>query len=297
MEIRQIREVIDDLANNQERSLLVHLGFDLQADYSTDDSSEDGSHEDGSHEDGSHEDGSSEDEAFPTQYLDATDCYVKYCHNKEKNVQNPLNIQSLLVEFKYNWFHFLEQYQYRNTAVNVEALFNEISKLEIDAGAFELLEQFYQAYFAVEKDMYDQDRIARCINEEVVSESESDDPESYVGLSDPFSEVAKSLVVKRRDQIQQRARRQKAKAITERRFFVSEKSKKSSRILTECPDIGKTIETYVQERNIGADAWRRTGVLTFDGNINLKQKATYEGVRLHLQHVYNRPFSYGTVVQ
>ena len=152
-----------------------------------------------------------------------------------------------MIECKYNWFHFLGQYQSRNTAVNVEALFNEILKLEIDAGAFELLEQSYQAYLAVEKDMYDQDRIARCINEEVVSESESGDPESYVGLTDPFSEVAKNLVVKRRDQIQRRARRQKTKAITERHFCLGKSLKKSSQILTECPDIGKTIETYVQE--------------------------------------------------
>ena len=34
-----------------------------------------------------------------------------------------------------------------------------------------------------------------------------------------------------------------------------------------CPDNGKVIEAYVQERNIGADSWRRTGVLTFDGNV------------------------------
>ena len=74
-------------------------------------------------------------------------------------------------------------------------------------------------------------------------------------------------------------------------------SKKGSQILKECPDIGKTIENFVQDRNVGADAWRRTGVLTFDGNIKLKQKATYEGIRLHLQKVYNRSFSYGTVVQ
>jgi len=45
--------------------------------------------------------------------------------------------------------------------------------------------------------MYEQDHIARSVNGEIVSESESDDPELYVGLVDPFSESAKSLVVKR----------------------------------------------------------------------------------------------------
>lgn len=60
--------------------------------------------------------------------------------------------------------------------------------------------------------------------------------------------------------------------------------------MKECPDVGKTIEAYVQDRNVGADTWRRTGVLIFDGNVKLKQKATYEGIRLHLQEVYNRHF-------
>jgi len=67
--------------------------------------------------------------------------------------------------------------------------------------------------------------------------------------------------------------------------------------LKECPDIGKSIEAYVQDRNVGADVWRPTGVLTFDGNVKLKQKATYEGIRLHLEEVYNHHFSYGAVMQ
>ena len=45
--------------------------------------------------------------------------------------------------------------------------------------------------------MYDQNRIVRSVNGEIVSESESDDPESYIGLSKPFSRLGKSLVVKK----------------------------------------------------------------------------------------------------
>ena len=74
-------------------------------------------------------------------------------------------------------------------------------------------------------------------------------------------------------------------------------SKKVSQIVSTCPDIGKTMEMFVQQNNVGADAWRRTGVLTFDGNANLKNKVTYEKIRLHLEKVYKRHFSYGTVVQ
>ena len=45
-------------------------------------------------------------------------------------------------------------------------------------------------------------------------------------------------------------------------------------LLTECKDVGSVIEKFVSEHNVGADAWRRTGVLTFDGNTKLPQKVT-----------------------
>ena len=51
------------------------------------------------------------------------------------------------------------------------------------------------------------------------------------------------------------------------------------------------------EHQVGADAWRRTGVLTSDGTTHLKNKATYEGIRQHLQTVYKHKFSQGTVVE
>ena len=57
------------------------------------------------------------------------------------------------------------------------------------------------------------------------------------------------------------------------------------------------IEDYVQERNVGADVWRRTGVLTFDGNTKMKQKVTFNRIKKHLDLVYNRLFSYETIVQ
>jgi len=63
------------------------------------------------------------------------------------------------------------------------------------------LQNFNKAFHAVETEMYEQDLIAKFVNGKIVSKSESDDPESYVALIDPFSKSAKSLVVKRRDQI------------------------------------------------------------------------------------------------
>ena len=48
---------------------------------------------------------------------------------------------------------------------------------------------------------------------------------------------------------------------------------------------------------MGADAWRRTGVLTFDGNTRLKTKVNYSRIQQCLQEKYNHKFSYGLVVQ
>ena len=48
---------------------------------------------------------------------------------------------------------------------------------------------------------------------------------------------------------------------------------------------------------MGADTWRRTGVLTFDGNCRVKEKVTYRKIQQHLQEVYDWKFSYGTIVQ
>ncbi len=64
-----------------------------------------------------------------------------------------------------------------------------------------------------------------------------------------------------------------------------------------CPNIGEEVEKFVQECSIGADDWRRTGVLTFDRNSRVKSKVTYERIRQHLMKVYNRHFSYGSVMQ
>lgn len=35
---------------------------------------------------------------------------------------------------------------------------------------------------------------------------------------------------------------------------------------SECQDIGSTTENYVKNAGVGADSWRKTGILTFDEN-------------------------------
>lgn len=146
-------------------------------------------------------------------------------------------------------------------------------------------------------DSYGDQRDARIINGEVVSESESEDPQEFEGIKTAMNEASKCLVRKRCIAIKRRARRLHAKAVAEKRFLSRKRSKAVSRILRDCPNIGETIELFVDDHSVGADAWRRTGVLTFNGNANIKNKATYRGIQKHLEEVYGRTFSYGSVIE
>jgi len=81
------------------------------------------------------------------------------------------------------------------------------------------------------------------------------------------------------------------------RFLCQKTTKEVRGIIKDYPDIGEKIESFVKDRSIGADAWRRTGILTFDGNKQVKEKVTYERIKLYLEEIYNQKFAYGTVVQ
>ena len=138
----------------------------------------------------------------------------------------------------------------------------------------ELIAQSKEAYVAAQNDACEMEQTARVLNGCIVTEPESDDPELTARLHDPLCESGRLLIAKRRKAIQRRTRRLRAKAVAEQRFLSKKSSTRISRILSQCPDIGKVIESFVSEHNIGADAWRRTGVLTFDGNNRLPKKVT-----------------------
>lgn len=53
----------------------------------------------------------------------------------------------------------------------------------------------------------------------------------------------------------------------------------------------------MRSSGVGAETWRRTGVLTFDGNRKVKRKVTFARIKTHLEEKYNTKFSYGTIVQ
>ena len=116
-------------------------------------------------------------------------------------------------------------------------------------------------------------------------------------IHDPLQKEAQSAIIQKIRNLRLGAKRKAAKKIAEERFLRRRRGKNVSKILKECPDIGQTIENYVKSAGAGADSWRRTGVLTFDGNRKVQKKPTFSRIKEHLEMVYNRKFGYGTVVE
>ena len=211
---------------------------------------------------------------------------------------NDLSLDHLGVYSKWNFFEIVTEVETQlETTLGCKLFDTLYSKVESTAttdSEREILQQSYRAFLAVGNT--EDTRIANMMNGDIVTDSESDNPEALVGQR-RLSEKMKAVVVKRRAAIKRQKQRYKAKLLVEKRLLSRKVTKTLHGVLLECPGIGKEIEAFVSERNVGADAWRRTGVLTFGGNKRIKEKVTYERIRQHLQQVYNRKFSYGTVVQ
>ena len=76
-----------------------------------------------------------------------------------------------------------------------------------------------RAFEAAASESYDQERIAWSINGEIVSESESGDPDQYIGIKSVTSDTGRELIHKKRVSMKIRARRRCTKIIAERRLL------------------------------------------------------------------------------
>ena len=161
-----------------------------------------------------------------------------------------------------------------------DKLFCSIESHDFTEEQLKLIRQSREACIAAISDGNDSERTARALNGLTVTDSESDCPPDSLFGEKGLEQIRKILSIQRRN------RRLRAKAIADQRLLSRKSAARTSKILRKCPDIGKTIEDFVTDCNCGADAWRRTGVLTFDGNTRLQQKVTYERIRQHLLQVY-----------
>ena len=198
-----------------------------------------------------------------------------------------------------NWFELVSQAE---TSIELEGecfscenmllkFYSNRSNYGFTENEMRLIEQSYSAFKSDEEQYaYSRRKMERIINGEIVTDSESDNPELYNKEQD-------KALRKKIESIKRSAKRRSAKRIANRKYLQRTCSRRVKTITEKYPDIGTTIEQFVQECNVGADAWRRRGVLTFDGNVKVKKKATYSRIKDHLETKYGRHFSYGTVVE
>ena len=133
------------------------------------------------------------------------------------------------------------------------------------------------------------------IHDQIQTDSESDDPEAWLGVQNVLSPKGQALIRKQRAIIQRQAKRQMNKEIATR--HIKKKAfKKVSRTLAKYLNLGRDIEEYVKSKRIGADQWRRTGVLTFDSNVRKNgPKVTYRRIQKHLEGKYKSKLGCGTM--
>ncbi len=128
-------------------------------------------------------------------------------------------------------------------------------------------------------------------------EDQPTQPVNWNNISDPLSKQGKELLIKKIESIKRKRRRDLKKKVENERILKRKRSRNVGKILKECPNIGKEIEKFVQESGVGADAWRRTGVLTFDGNRKVNKKVTFNRIKEYIEAKYGKKYSYGSIVQ
>ena len=159
-EVQELYEAVESLAKSQDEAVLDTFGI-----VST--SSESSGHE--------------------------TDCSLydadPHSDDDTMNVCMPDNssLAKVLHESDFNWFQFNERVERMmehsndcNVFKNVEEFFLQIPHFRFSQSQLELIVQSHRAFEAAKRESYEDELEARIINGEVVSESESEDPEQYV---------------------------------------------------------------------------------------------------------------------
>lgn len=99
-------------------------------------------------------------------------------------------------------------------------------------------------------------------DEDICSESDTKhDPAIRKQITDPLQPEAKIILEKKIKFLCLKAKRKASKEIAQARLLKRKRSKRIGRIMKQYPDIEKTIEDYVRSNDVGADAWRRRGVV------------------------------------
>ncbi len=291
-EAAAIRQVISKLAELKDKELLKSLGI------SDEESSEP--------ESGDESETDSDSDSVDKNSVEE-DCGETNVDNGELHLgtnddsMNSKHLIDVLRKCDFNWLEFVSKVEKEKSSIDknildrsLEEFLEELPSLGITEHNYNLIQQSRQVYHNRNLLLEKQDEINDGM---IVSDEEFDNPEDFLQVRKPLDDAGKNLIFKKRAAIRRKAKRDIKKKIAERRFLMRRRSKRVGKILRECPDVGKTIEEFVEKCGVGADAWRRTGIYTFDGNRRLEKKVTFKRIQEHLQSTYKRSFSYGTVMQ
>lgn len=332
-EMREIREAVASIASIQEKAVLQSFGIEVESDEDLEhDESETDTDADGEEDSALNaventslsklipatlnesEDRlvSETDSAFnvseiglaPSQNTDIGDMAHQFSLSKEITesacYQNSHQLMDILKSCELNWFSFVEVIKEKMKDYSKEAIdqllldfSGQLHLFNLDEREELIIEQSRQAFLLARR--LDENN-SDADDEAVLSEAEEMEVD-WGNIHDPLQKEAQSAIIQKIRNLRLGAKRKAAKKIAEERFLRRRRGKNVSKILKECPDIGQTIENYVKSAGAGADSWRRTGVLTFDGNRKVQKKPTFSRIKEHLEMVYNRKFGYGTVVE
>ena len=332
-EMREIREAVASIASIQEKAVLQSFGIEVESDEDLEhDESETDTDADGEEDSAlnaventslselipatlnesedrlvSETDSAfnvSEIELAPSQNTDIGDMAHQFSLSKEITesacYQNSHQLMDILKSCELNWFSFVEVIKEKMKDYSEEAIDQLLLDFSGQLHLFNLeereeliIEQSRQAFLLARR--LDENN-SDADDEAVLSEAEEMEVD-WGNIHDPLQKEAQSAIIQKIRNLRLGAKRKAAKKIAEERFLRRRRGKNVSKILKECPDIGQTIENYVKSAGAGADSWRRTGVLTFDGNRKVQKKPTFSRIKEHLEMVYNRKFGYGTVVE
>ena len=332
-EMREIREAVASIASIQEKAVLQSFGIEVESDEDLEhDESETDTDADGEEDSALNaventslselipatlnesEDRlvSETDSAFnvseiglaPSQNTDIGDMAHQFSLSKEITesacYQNSHQLMDILKSCELNWFSFVEVIKEKMKDYSKEAIdqllldfSGQLHLFNLDEREELIIEQSRQAFLLARR--LDENN-SDADDEAVLSEAEEMEVD-WGNIHDPLQKEAQSAIIQKIRNLRLGAKRKAAKKIAEERFLRRRRGKNVSKILKECPDIGQTTENYVKSAGAGADSWRRTGVLTFDGNRKVQKKPTFSRIKEHLEMVYNRKFGYGTVVE
>ena len=219
-------------------------------------------------------------------------------------VQSQEHLLVILRENMFNWFAFIAELEIIYPDLTKEGLeqmlhafVHYLSDIDLNAEETALWRQFHQAYLTTRSQTIseEQHRVGG-----VWTDSESDDPEDWVQMTGRGilqSKEFQEQIKKKKAAFARLKKRMIAKEVTRKALLKRKVPKSVNKTLCKFPNIGKDIEAFAKENRVGADAWRRTGVLTFSGNLKRGPKITYNRIKEYLEKKYCTNIGYGTIVQ